>query len=137
MEKGNSSSYWRLDTLWSVGKQNVQMSKCHVSLPWARIRDMFFYLVPLLHKKSDKMILHIGTNGSPFYSATEIVDESSKDKANPNLINAEVTELLQTNEEEITDPNIKEENLDKYGLHINNIGMRILAKSLLLSVQAI
>ena len=60
------------------------------------------------------------------------------DKPNANLINAEVTELLRTNEEKmITHPNIKEEHLDKYGLHINNIDTRILAKSLLLGVHAI
>ena len=107
------------------------------------------------------MILHIGTNNSTFYSATEIVDESRKlkqhileqfsivtlaistptlrtDKANANSINVEVTELLRTCEETvITHPNIKEEHLDKYGLHVNNIGRRILAKSLLLGAQAI
>ena len=100
--------------------------------PGARIRDVFL----LLHKKPDKMILHIGTNDSTFYSATEIVEEIGKlkqyileqlptvklvistptlrkDKANTNLINAEVTELLRTNEEKIiTHPNIKEEHLD-------------------------
>ena len=92
------------------------------------------------------MILHIGTNDSTFYSATEIVEEIGKvkqyileqlptvklvistpalrtDKVNANLVNAEVTELLRSKEEKIiTHPNIKEEHLDKYGLHINNIG---------------
>ena len=43
-----------------------------------------------------------------------------------------VTEILRTNEEKIiTHPNIQEKHLDKYGLHTNNIGTRILAKSLL------
>ena len=46
-----------------------------IYFPGARTRDMFFYLVSLLHKKPDKMILHIGTNDSTFYSATEIVEE--------------------------------------------------------------
>ena len=97
----------------------------------------------------DKMILHIGTNGSTFYSVTEIVEEIGKlkqyileqlpivklmistptlrtDKANANLINAEVTELLRTCKEKvITHPNIKEEHLDKYGLHINNVDTRM------------
>ena len=55
-----------------------------------------------------------------------------------NLVNAEITELLRTNEEKIiTHPDIKDEHLDKYGLHINNIDTRILAKSLLLGAQAI
>ena len=128
----------------------------------ARIRGMLFSLVPLLHKKPNKMILHIGTNDSTFYSATEIVEEIGKRKqyvleqlptvklvistptlrtykANANLINAEVTELLGTNEEKITitHPNIKEEHLDNYDLNINNIGKRNLAKSLLSVAQAI
>ena len=48
------------------------------------------------------------------------------DKANANLINAEVTELLRTCKEKvITHPNIKEEHLDKYGLHINNVDTRM------------
>ena len=60
------------------------------------------------------------------------------DKAKANLINAEVTELLRTSEEKIIGhPNIKEEHLDKFGLHINNIGTQILAKSILLGAQAI
>ena len=60
------------------------------------------------------------------------------DKTNAGLINVEVTELLQTNEEKIiTLSNIKEKHLDKYGLHINNIGTRMFAKSLLLGAQAI
>ena len=43
-----------------------------------------------------------------------------------------VTDILRTNEEKIiTHPNIQEKHLDKYGLHTNNIGTRILAKSLL------
>ena len=46
--------------------------------PGARIPYMFFSLVPLLHKKPDKMILHIGTNDSTFYSATETVEKIGK-----------------------------------------------------------
>ena len=60
------------------------------------------------------------------------------DKANANSVNAEVTELLRTNEEKIIKhPGITEEHLDKFGLHINNIGTLILAKSFLLGAQAI
>ena len=67
------------------------------------------------------MILHIGTNDSPCYSATEIVEEIGMleqdilkqlptvklviststlrtDKENANLINAEVNEVLRTND---------------------------------------
>ena len=51
--------------------------------PGARIRDTFFYLVPLLHKKPKKMILHIGTNESTIYSATEIAHSKVSD-INPN-----------------------------------------------------
>ena len=77
------------------------------------------------------MMLHIGTYHSPFYSNTETVKEDRKlkkyileqfytvklvistptlrmDEANANLTSVEVTELLQTNEENIIiHPNIK------------------------------
>ena len=92
---------------------------------------MFFYLVSLVHKIPDKMMLHIGTYHSPFYSTTETVKETRKlkkyileqfyivklvistsklriDKANANLTTVEVTKHLQTNEENIIiHPNIK------------------------------
>ena len=108
---------------------------------------MFLYLGPLLHKKLDKMILHIGTNNSPFYSATQIVEEIGKlniysnscivistptlrmNKVNANLINSDIMERLRTNEEKIiTHPNIKEEHLDKYDLYINNMDTSIFSK---------
>ena len=57
------------------------------------------------------------------------------DKANANLTNIEVTELLLTYEEKIiTHSNIKDEYLSKCGLHIDT---RISAKFLLLGAQAI
>ena len=57
------------------------------------------------------------------------------DKANANLTNIEVTELLLTCEEKIiTHPNIKDEYMSKCGLHID---ARISAKYLLLGAQAI
>ena len=57
------------------------------------------------------------------------------DKANANLTNIEVTELLLTYEEKIiTHPNIKDEYLSKCGLQIDT---RISAKYLLLGAQAI
>ena len=92
---------------------------------------MFFYLVSLVHKIPDKMMLHIGTYHSLFYSTTETVKETRKlkkyileqfytvklvisnsklriDKANANLTTVEVTKHLQTNEENIIiHPNIK------------------------------
>ena len=60
------------------------------------------------------------------------------DKANANLIDTELTKLLWTNEKKIiTGPKIKEEHLDKYALHIKNVGTTALAKSLSLCAQAI
>ena len=142
-----------------MSKQS-RIKVCYFSGAW--IRDMFFYLVKFLQKKPDKMILNIGTNDLPFYSATENVEEIGKlkqyillksaivklvisnptlrtDKTNANLINIKVTEHLRTNEEKIiTHPNTKEEHLNnKYGLYINNIIICILVKSLLLDAQAI
>ena len=148
LEKENSFSFWWLDSLWSGESKMPQKSFIKVLyFLGARISDMFLYLGPLLHKKLDKMILHIGTNNSPFYSATQIVEEIGKlniylnscivistptlrmNKVNANLINSDVTERLRTNEEKIiTHPNIKEEHLDKYDLYINNIDTSIFSK---------
>ena len=101
-----------------TGLRESKMSKPRLIkvryFPGARILEMFFYLVPLLYKNPDKMILHIVTNDSTFYRAAEIMEEIGKlkkytleqfptvklvistptlrtDKANANLINAEVT----------------------------------------------
>ena len=48
------------------------------SFPGAKIEDMYHYLVPLIKKRPDYIILHCGSNNSTQYEAQDIVDELLK-----------------------------------------------------------
>ena len=48
------------------------------SFPGTRIQDMYYYLVPLLRKKPDKVILHIGRNDAPHIKADKMLEELGK-----------------------------------------------------------
>ena len=115
---------------------------------------MYYYLVPLLRKRPDKIILHVGTNDAPHMKADEMLEELGKlkslicemlpsvkivlsaptirvDKHNANENNIDFIKLLETNNYVlIKHPNIKENHLDRYGLHLNYDGTRVLAKNL-------
>ena len=45
------------------------------SFPGAKVQDMFHYLVPLIIKRPDNIIIHCGTNNSDRSEAQEIVDD--------------------------------------------------------------
>ena len=49
--------------------------------PGPRIQDMYYYLVPLLRKRPDKIILHVGTNDAPHMKADEMPEELCKLKS--------------------------------------------------------
>ena len=44
----------------------------------ARIQDMYFFVVGLLHKRSDKIILHVDKNDAPNIKTNEILEEFGK-----------------------------------------------------------
>ena len=48
------------------------------SFPGAKVQDMFHYLVPLIIKRPDNIIIHCGTNNSDRSEAQEIVDDLLK-----------------------------------------------------------
>ena len=52
-------------------KQVIKVRK----LPGATISDMYHYLIPLLEKKLDHVILHVGKNDVINYEGKEIVDK--------------------------------------------------------------
>ena len=52
-------------------RRNIKVS----FFPQARIRDIFYYLVLLLRKRPDKMILHVGTNDASHIKADKILEE--------------------------------------------------------------
>ena len=126
------------------------------SFPGARIQDMYFYLLPLLRKRPNKIILHVGTNDAPHMKADEMLEELGKLKSliwemlpsvkivlsaptvrvDKHNANQNFIKLLETNNYVlIKHPNIKENHLDRYGLHLNHDGTRVLAKNLRLCAQ--
>ena len=114
---------------------------------------MYDYLKPLLKKKPAHVILHIGSNDSPFKPAEKIVDEilnlkiyiekvlpSSNvyissptiryDNKKANLVLKEVTDMLTSLpifESTIVNDNINREGVGKKGLHLNAKGSTRLA----------
>ena len=107
----------------------------------------------------DKIILHVGTDNVPHIKADEMLEELGKLKSliwemlpsvkiilsaptirvdihNANENNIDFIKLLETNDSLlIKHPNIKENHLDRYGLHLNHDGTRVLAKNLRLCTQ--
>ena len=124
--------------------------------PGAKIQDMYYYLVTLLRKRPDKIILHVSTHDAPHIKADEMVEELGKliwemlqsvriiqsaptitvEKHNPNENNIDFIKLLETNDSLlIKHPNIKENHLDRYDLDLNHDGTRVLAKNLRLCAR--
>ena len=62
-----------------AGNDERKMSrKCLIkvrSFPGASCSDMYHYLIPILERKPDHVILHVGTNDISHYKGTEIVDK--------------------------------------------------------------
>ena len=49
--------------------------------PGARIQDMYYYLVLLLRKRPDKIILHVGKDDAPHMKADEMLEGLGKLKS--------------------------------------------------------
>ena len=127
--------------------------------PGARIQDMYYYLVPLLRKRADKIVHRVGTNDAPHMKTDEMLEELGKltsliwemlpsvktvlpaptikvDKYNANENNIDFIKLLEANNYVlIKQSRIKESHLDRYGLHLNHDGTRVLAKNLRLCAR--
>ena len=43
--------------------------------PGAKIKDMYHYAIPLLEKKPENIILHLGTNNAPYKFDTDILKD--------------------------------------------------------------
>ena len=106
----------------------------------------YYYLVPLLCKRSDKIILYVGTNDASRMKADEMLEKLGQLKSliwemlpsvktslstptirvgkhNANENNIDFIKLLETNNYAlIKHPNIKENPLERYGLHLNHVG---------------
>ena len=120
----------------------------------AKIKDFYYYLVPLLQKKPDNIILHFGTNNAPYKNEDKIYKElksikdfinnqhpSSKvyisapilrlDNKNANSILKKYVAKLKVVEEKpvILHDNILSCHLNKDRLHLNSYGSMKLAEN--------
>ena len=165
----SDSEVWKKGTVLIVGdsvvpglresKKSFRRNMKVRFFPGARIQDMYYYLVLLLRKRPDKIILHVGTGDATHMKADDMLEELSKlksliwemlpsvkivllsptirvDKHNANENNISFIKLLETNNYVlIKHPNINGNHLDRYGLHLNHDGTRVLAKNLRLCAQ--
>ena len=129
-------------------------------LPRAKMKDFFYYLVPLLQKKPDKIILHFGTNDPPcknedgiYKELKSIKDFMNKrhqsckvhisapilrlDNKNANSILKKYVGKLKVAEEKsiILHDNILSSHLNKDGLHLNSYGTIKLAENFTSRIQ--
>ena len=89
LERGGDAIIWPSKTTLIVGvsiisglnekrlshKDNLVKIR---SFPGATVDDMYHYLVPLLKKRPDNIIIHCGTNNTIRHKPEEIVDELLK-----------------------------------------------------------
>ena len=125
------------------------------TFPGATISDMKPFEVPLLKKKPNKVIVHVGTNDAPHFTLDEMFKNMKElllliqkmvpsakiiilspvlriDKADSEINNKKFISLLNFNDWDcIHHENIDEPHLNEYGLHINKTGSFGLAKNLI------
>ena len=119
----------------------------------ATINDMKSFAVPLLKKKTDKVIIHVSTNYAPQFknmkelrlliqkmvpSAKVIISSPviRADKANSDINNKKFISLLSSTYWDcIHLENFGESHLNEYGLHINRAGSITLANNLISRIQ--
>ena len=115
---------------------------------------MFHYAIPLLEKKPDYVILHVGTNDAPYKGGSDISNEILElmrfikekhpgckkitlstpiirtDNYNANKENERfISSLNKSDVSYITHDNIIKKHLYRDGLHLNRIGFTILAEN--------
>ena len=120
---------------------------------------MKFFSVPLLRKKPDKVIIHVGTNNTLHFTPDEMFKNMKElrlfiqkmvpsatiiisspvlrvDKANSDIKNKKFISLLNSTDWDcIHHENIDESHLNEYGLHINRMGSVNLAKNLISGIR--
>lgn len=123
--------------------------------PGATIDDMQHYLVPILEKKPDHIILHVGTNDAINHEGREIVDKLLKlklfiseklpntnviiskpilrvDAKKPEAVVSDVNIILnELSIDMIENKNLEKSHLNGKGLHLNRKGILLFAKNLI------
>ena len=125
------------------------------SFPGAKTDDMFYYLVPLLEKNPDYVILHVGTNDAVDHELSDTISKIFKlkefiqlkvlsckvkistpkkrhdNKKATSVVDNVIQQLQQLNTETIINANIEKKILVKEGLHLNRNGLKQFAKNLI------
>ena len=124
--------------------------------PEAKIKDMYNYAIPLLERKPENIILHLGTNDAPYKTDTDILKdlielkdfilENSPSCRKITLSSSPVCtgrENAKKNNEKITNrlkkqgipytrhDSITHKHLHHNGVHLNTVGFSILAENFL------
>ena len=159
----NKQQIWEKSTILTMrnsillGLREYKMSRRKTikvrTFSGATINDMKSFAVPLLKKKTDKVIIHVSTNYAPQFknmkelrlliqkmvpSAKVIISSPviRADKANSDINNKKFISLLySTNWGCIYHENIQESHLNEYGLHINRAGSINLAKNIIPGIR--
>ena len=142
------------------GKQSRNRKVKVRFFPGAKMKDFYYYLVPLLKKKPDNIILNFGTNDAPYKNEDGIYKElkSMKDfikKRHPSCkvyISAPILRLDDKNANSILrkyvdklklveaksvilHDNILSSHLNKDGLHLNSYGTIKLAENFISRIR--
>ena len=123
------------------------------TFPGATINDMKFFAAPLLKKKPDKIIIHVGTNDASHFFPDEMFKNMKElrllmQKMVPSAkviisspvirVYKKVISLLNSTDWDcIHHKNIDELYLNEYGLNINRAGSIKLAKNLISGIQKV
>ena len=125
------------------------------TFPGATINNMKFFAVPMLKKKLEKVIIHVGTNDAPHFTPGEMfknmkelhlliqkmvlsakINSEKVNKANSDINNKKFINFLNsTNWDCIHHENIDKSHLNEYGLHINRTGSINLTENLISGIQ--
>ena len=140
------------------GMSRKRVIKVRKSLE-ATISDMYHYLIPLLEKKTDHVILHVGTNDVINYGGKEIVDKLLQlksfnqeklpttdfiiskvimrvdTKQRENVVTDVNNKLSELNIDIINNGNLDRNHLNGNGLHLNAKVILLYAKNLIDGIQ--
>ena len=129
------------------------------SFPDAKTNDMFYYLVQLLEKNPDYVILHVGTNGAVDHQSNDIISKIFKlkefiqlkvpsckviisrpikrhdNKKASSVVDDVIQQLQQLNTETIINANFEKNMLGMKDLHLNRNGLKQFAKNLIDAIR--
>ena len=128
--------------------------------PGAKFEDFYHYAIPLINKKPDRIVLHMGTNNAPYCTPEKMVDQilgiknfilqklptceiiistrtlRTDDTTANNRFNLFVNHLKKLNIKLTLNGNIEKKHLNFRGLHLRMSGVIKLSENLVKSIQS-